>query len=84
MRLESCILKGSSRLMFLGNVRYYRTSQTVVELYRFGIQVSQLSSESYVSEVTIYKWIKIHSSIEGTNELTASEVTAVQKENLRL
>lgn len=53
-------------------------------LYRSGTSVNQLSSEYGVSEVTIYKWIKLHSPIEGTNELTAAEVTAIQKENLRL
>ncbi|MGN7479877.1 IS3 family transposase [Solibacillus silvestris] len=58
--------------------------QTVVELYRSGTSVNQLSSEYGISEVTIYKWIKLHSPIEGTNELTAAEVTAIQKENLRL
>ncbi|WP_425431906.1 IS3 family transposase [Gracilibacillus ureilyticus] len=58
--------------------------QTVVELYRSGTPVSQLSSEYGVSEVTIYKWIKQHSPIEGTQELTASDVEAIQKENLRL
>ena len=56
----------------------------VVELYRSGTPVNQLSSEYGVSEVTIYKWIKLHSPIEGTNELTAVEVAAIQKENLRL
>ena len=58
--------------------------QTVVELYRSGTPVNQLSSEYGVSEVTIYKWIKLYSPIEGTNELTAAEVAAIQKENLRL
>ena len=58
--------------------------QTVVELYRSGTSVNQLSSEYGVSEVTIYKWIKLHSPIEGTNELTAAEVAAIQKENLRV
>ena len=58
--------------------------QTVVELYRSGTPVSQLSSEYGVSEVTIYKWIKQLSPIEGTQELTVSEVDAIQKENLRL
>lgn len=51
--------------------------QTVVELYRSGTSVNQLSSEYGVSEVTIYKWIKLHSPIEGTNELTAAEVAAI-------
>lgn len=58
--------------------------QTLVELYRSGTPVSQLSSEYGVSEVTIYKWIKLHSPIEGAEELTAAEVSAIQKENLRL
>ena len=58
--------------------------QTVVELYRSGSTVSQLSSEYGISEVTIYKWIKLHSPIEGTQELTAAEVAVIQKENLRL
>ncbi|MGE7114696.1 transposase [Lysinibacillus sp. NPDC047702] len=58
--------------------------QTVVELYRSGTTVSQLSSEYGVSEVTIYKWIKLHSPIEGVEELTATEVSSIQKENFRL
>lgn len=58
--------------------------QTVVELYRSGTRVSQLSSEYGVSEVTIYKWIKQFSPIEGTDQLTASDVDEIQKENLRL
>jgi transposase len=58
--------------------------QTVVELYRSGTPVSQLSSEYGVSEVTIYKWIKQLSPIEGTKELTVADIDAIQKENLRL
>ncbi|WP_096551775.1 IS3 family transposase [Ureibacillus thermosphaericus] len=58
--------------------------QTVVELYRSGTPVSQLSSEYGVSEATIYKWIKQLSPIKGTQELTVSDVDAIQKENLRL
>ena len=58
--------------------------QTVVELYRLGTPVSQLASEYGVSEVTIYKWIKLNSPIEGTGELCRAEVSAIQKENLRL
>lgn len=58
--------------------------QTVVELYNAGTPVSQVSSEYGVSEVTIYKWIKLHSPIEGAEELTAAEVSSIQKENLRL
>jgi transposase len=58
--------------------------QTIIELYRSGTAVSQLSSEYGISEVTIYKWIKLHSPIEGKEELTAAEIAAIQKENLRL
>lgn len=58
--------------------------QTVIELYHSGTSVSQLSSEYGVSEVTIYKWIKLHSPIEGVEELTVAEVSSIQKENLRL
>lgn len=49
----------------------------MVEFYHSGTSVNQLSSEYGVSEVTIYKWIKLHSPIEGTDELTAAEVTAI-------
>ena len=58
--------------------------QTVVELYRSGTPVSQLSSEYGVSEVTIYKWIKQLSPIECEQELTLADIEAIQKENLRL
>ncbi|MFJ8090720.1 transposase [Lysinibacillus sp. NPDC095746] len=58
--------------------------QTLVELYNAGTLVNQLSSEYAVSDVTIYKWIKIHSPIEDAEELTAAEVSSIQKENLRL
>ncbi|WP_339280279.1 transposase [Lysinibacillus sp. FSL P2-0066] len=55
-----------------------------MELYHSGTSVNQRPSEYGVSEVTIYKWIKLHSPIEGTEELTAAEVSSIQKENLRL
>ena len=58
--------------------------QTVVELYRSGTPFSQLSSEYGVSEVTIYKWIKQLSPIEGEQELTLADIEAIQKENLRI
>lgn len=73
------------RVRMVSRKRYNQEfKQTVVELYRSGTPVSQLSSEYGVSEVTIYKWIKQHSPIEGTQELTVSDVEAIQKENLRL
>lgn len=77
------LTKGRVRMM--SRKRYNQEfKQTVVELYRSGTPVSQLSSEYGVSEVTIYKWIKQHSPLEGTQELTVSDVEAIQKENLRL
>ena len=58
--------------------------QTIVELHRSGTPVSNLSSEYGISEVTIYKWIKTHSSIENSGGLTPSQIAEIQKENLRL
>lgn len=58
--------------------------QTIVELYRSGTSVSDLSREYGVSEVTIYKWIKAHSPIENGGGLTPVEIAEIQKENLRL
>lgn len=58
--------------------------QTVAGLYCSGISVSQLSSDYGVSQVTIYKWIKLHSPIEGTKGLTAAKAAMIQRENLYL
>lgn len=59
--------------------------QTIVELYRSGTSVSDLSREYGVSEVTIYKWIKALSPIENSGSgLTPTEIADIQKENLRL
>lgn len=58
--------------------------QTIVELYRSGTSVSDLSREYGVSEVTIYKWVKALSPIESSGGLTPTEVVDIQKENLRL
>lgn len=57
--------------------------QTIVELYRSGT-VSDLHREYGVSEVTIYKWIKALSPIEGSDGLTPADIAEIQKENLRL
>ena len=53
----------------------------LVDLYRSGSSVKELSSEYGVSEVTIYKWIKDFTPVEGVD---GKEVDAIQKENLRL
>ena len=58
----------------------------LVDLYRSGSSVKELSSEYGVSEVTIYKWIKDLTPVEGVDgkEVTPKEIHAIQKENLRL
>ncbi len=58
----------------------------VVELYRSGQSVKQLSSEYGVSEVTVYKWIKIYSPITSVDEdeMTLEDLKRMKKEMLRL
>lgn len=58
----------------------------LVDLYHSGSSVKELNSEFGVSEVTIYKWIKDFTPVEGVDgkEVTPKEVDAIQKENLRL
>ncbi|MCM3742471.1 IS3 family transposase [Oceanobacillus luteolus] len=58
----------------------------IVDLYHSGSSVKDLSSEYGVSDVTIYKWIKDLTPIEGTEgkEINPKDVDAIQKENLRL
>jgi len=58
----------------------------VVELYHSGQSVRNLSSEYGVSEVTIYKWIKDFTPVDGSDKdsLTPKEVAEIQKENLKL
>ena len=54
----------------------------VVELYRSGRPVKELSSEYGVSDVTIYKWIKMYSPIATDKEI---ELTPADlKQMLRL
>ena len=58
----------------------------VIDLYHAGSSVKELSSEYGVSTVTIYKWIKELTPIEGMGdkEITPKDVDAIQEENLRL
>lgn len=58
----------------------------VVELYRSGRPVKELSSEYGVSDVTIYKWIKMYSPISTVEkiELTLVDLKQMHKEMLRL
>ena len=58
----------------------------LVDLYHSGSSVKELNSEYGVSEVTIYKWIKDVTPVEGVDgkEVTPKEIHAIQKENLRL
>jgi transposase len=59
--------------------------KTIVELYHTGSSVSGLSSEYGVSEVTIYKWIKSLTPIDGIEDnLTPQDMAAMRKENLRM
>ncbi len=59
--------------------------QTIVELHKAGTSVSDLQREYGVSEVTIYKWIKAHSPVAGSEDgLTPAQIAEIQKENLRL
>mgnify|MGYP001195759274 FL=1 len=58
----------------------------VVELYYSGQSVRDLSSEYGVSDVTIYKWIKDFTPVDGSDKdsLTPKEVAKIQQENLKL
>ncbi len=60
--------------------------KTVVDLYHSGNSVKDLSNEYGVSEVTIYKWIKAYTPIEGSEgkPVTPKEIAEIQKENLKL
>lgn len=62
--------------------------QMVVDLYHSGnSSVKDLSSEYGVSDVTIYKWIKMFTPIQsgdGDKAITQKEINTIQKENLRL
>ena len=58
----------------------------IVELYKTGRAVKDLSREYGVSEVTIYKWIKQLSPISSIDdtELTLEEFKRIKQEMLRL
>lgn len=58
----------------------------LVDLYRSGSSVKELSDEYGVSEVTIYKWNKQYSPIQIADEacLTADDIAKMQKQLLRL
>ncbi len=58
----------------------------VVELYRSGQSVKQLSSEYGISDVTIYKWIKKYSPISEIQDevITPADLQKMHKEMLRL
>lgn len=53
----------------------------LVELYYSGQKVSELRSEYDVSKVTIYKWIKDFTPVNGSdkNLLTLKGVTQIQE-----
>lgn len=58
----------------------------VVELYKTGRKVFELSREYGVSEVTIYKWIKQISPIASIDDtdITLEEIKRMKQEMLRL
>ena len=58
----------------------------IVELYKTGRKVLELSREYGVSEVTIYKWIKQISPITTIDdtEITLEEIKRMKQEMLRL
>jgi len=58
--------------------------KTIVELYRSGRSVGDLHRDYDVSEVTIYKWIKALTPVEGAEGLTPKDIAEIQKENIRL
>ncbi|MGE7925927.1 transposase [Viridibacillus arvi] len=69
----------------MANKRYSSDfKMALVKQYRLGAAVSKLSSEYGISEVTIYKWIKLYSPVEDGVEMTKAEILTVQKENERL
>lgn len=69
----------------MGNKRYSSDFKLeLVKQYRLGTAVSKLSSEYGISEVTIYKWIKLYTPVDGVTDMTKAEVLTVQKENERL
>ena len=58
----------------------------VVEFYKTGRSVKELSREYGVSEVTIYKWIKQIPPIASIddNDITLEEIKRMKQEILRL
>ena len=58
----------------------------VVELYKTGRRVLELSREYGLSEVTIYKWIKQISPITSIDDtdITLEEIKRMKQEMLRL
>jgi len=58
----------------------------VVDLYRSGQSVRELSSEYGVSEVTIYAWIKKFNPVEleDGSSVTPNDYAKMQKEMLKL
>ncbi len=56
--------------------------KTVVELYHTDSSVRMLSSEYGVSEVTINKWIKALSPVDGTENGLTPQVIAEMKSRL--
>ena len=74
---------GSSHSILYNNSEF---KSMIVELYKTGRSVKELSREYGVSEVTIYKWIKQISPITTIDdtEITLEEIKRMKQEMLRL
>lgn len=82
---KALIIIRGKRGIRMGKKRYSPDfKMEIVKQYRLGTAVNKLSSEYGISEVTIYKWIKLYSPVEDGIEMTKAEILAVQKENVRL
>lgn len=70
----------------IGRTSKSGASIVIVELYKTGHSVRDLSCEYDVSEVTIYKWIKQISPIAlmDDTEITIDEIKDMKQEMLRL
>ncbi len=69
-----------------GNRYSEEFKEQIVELYNSGESVMNLSDEYGVSTVTIYKWIKLLSPVEVSEdkEITAKEYLEIKKHIAKL
>lgn len=67
------------------NKKFNKEFKKWLLIYHSGQPVKQLSSEYGVSEVTVYKWIKVYSPITSVDEdeITLKDLKRMKKENIR-